>query len=79
MTRDQFIDTVDAGGDIMLDCRGKHFTICNWNDRPIDIAEQSTGENHSLYDTAEDLADQYLIDGIPIGKMLDQVRITFRS
>ena len=79
MTREQFIEAIESGGDIMFDCGDKHFTICYWSDSPIDVAEQITEENHRVFDKPDDLLKEYMVNGLPLGKQLDTVVITFQS
>ena len=45
LTREEFIEMIDTGGDIMFDCDGRSYTILYWADGGPDIAEQVTEDN----------------------------------
>ena len=76
MTREKMIDLIENGSDIMLDVAGEHLVIFTWIDDGIGIGRQNSDEPLSVYKTAEQLLDGYLISGLPISAMLDKVSIT---
>lgn len=78
MTRNEFVELIDAGNDIMFDCRGKHYAIVMTEFGP-DIAEQITCANRRAYKDGRDLLDDYLIDGVTLGNLASQCRVTFCS
>ena len=77
MTKNEFIDKIENGSDILLDVSGKHFTILTWCDDGIGIDEQHPNEKGMQYfDTPEELAEKFLVDGIPIGDISQDITIT---
>ena len=78
MTRNEFIELIDGGNDILFDCNGKHYAIVMTESGP-DIAEQSTCANRRAYKDGKELMDQYLIDGEALGTIVSQCVVTFCS
>ena len=78
LTRKEFIESVDIGNDVMFECFGKRFAVIMTDEGP-DIAEQETCANRQTFKNAEQLLDQYNIDGVPLTKALSQCRFTFIS
>ena len=77
MTKNEFIEKIENGSDIMFDVSGKHFTILTWPDEGTGIDEQNPNEKGMQYfDTAEELVEKFLIDGTPIGELADGITIT---
>ena len=77
MTRSEFIEMIDTGGDIMFDCDGKRYTIlCWWEDGPY-IAEQVTEANRAVFKDGEALVKGYMVNGKPLEDRIDQIKITF--
>lgn len=78
MTRNEFIEVVDAGNDVMFECSGKRFAIIMTDDGP-DIAEQETCANRQTFKNAAQLLDQYNIGGTPLANILARCKFTFVS
>ena len=78
LTRNEFIETVDTGNDVMFECSGKKFAIIMTDDGP-DIAEQETCANRQTFADAAQLLDQYNVNGVPLAKTLPQCKFTFVS
>lgn len=78
LTRNEFIETVDSGNDIMFECSGKRFAIVMTDNGP-DIAEQETCANRQTFADAAQLLDQYNINGVPLAQTLSQCKFTFVS
>lgn len=78
MTRNEFIEAVDAGNDVMFECSGKRFAIVMTDDGP-DIAEQETCAHRQTFENAVQLLDKYSINGVPLAKVLPQCEFTFVS
>ncbi len=77
MTKQEFAEKIENGRDIMFDVRGKHFTILTWTEKGINIGEQYPKEPKDQYfATPEELLENYLVDGIPLGELSDEVKIT---
>ena len=76
MTKEEFKDLIENGRDIMFDVSGKHYTILTWWDDGILIAEQNTENHKGVFSNEADLLDNYHIDGIPLGKLSEQIVIT---
>ncbi len=78
MTKLEFAELIDTSGDIMFDVKNKHFTICTWTNGGINIGEQYPEEpKDRAFTTSEELLDNYLVDGIPLGELSEEVNITF--
>ena len=78
MTQNEFIETVDAGNDVMFECLGKKFAIV-MTESGVDIAEQETCENRMVFEDAQRLLDNYKIAGKPLTSVLPQCHFTFIS
>lgn len=76
MTREKMIDLIENGSDIMLDVAGEHLVIFTWLDDGICIGRQNSDEPLSIYETAQNLIDEYKVSGLPISAQLDKVSIT---
>lgn len=77
MTKSEFAVLIEDGSDIMFDVAGKHFTILTWMDEGIGIGEQHKPDvpiQH--FSDAEDLLDNFEIDGIPFGDLANEIVIT---
>ncbi len=81
MTRNELVDLIENGGDIMFDCLDKHFTILTWTDQGIFIGEQITENQkkdiHEYFDSAEQLVAEFKVNGIHLYDLLDKINITF--
>ena len=78
MTRNEFIEVVDAGNDVMFECSGKRFAIIMTDDGP-DIAEQGTCANRQTFKNAVQLLDQHNVGGVPLANILARCKFTFVS
>ena len=77
MTKNEFINKVENGSDIMFDVVGRHFSIFTWMDEGIGIGEQFPHDDKMQYfDTAEALVENYEIGGKPLADLVNQVVIT---
>lgn len=77
MTKNEFINKIENGRDIMFDIVGRHFTILTWTDEGILIDEQYPNDNkEQCFETPEELVENYKIDGIPLAELTDKVVIT---
>lgn len=79
MTKAELIKKIYEGDDIMLDVGDRHFTIFTWTwaEKGINIGEQYPAEPKDQYfATPEELLDNYLIDGVPLGELSEKVVIT---
>ena len=77
-TRNEFIEVVDAGNDVMFECSGKRFAIIMTDDGP-DIAEQETCANRQTFENAVQLLDKYNVGGVPLANILARCKFTFVS
>ncbi|MGN1114311.1 MAG: hypothetical protein ACI4RC_04240 [Oscillospiraceae bacterium] len=81
MTRNELIDLIENGGDIMFDCLDKHYTILTWTDDGIFIGEQITENQkediHEYFDSAEHLVSNFKVNGVHLYDLLDKINITF--
>ena len=77
MTKDDFVEKIENGSDIMFSVSGKQFTILTWMDDGIAIGEQHPNDGDlQYYDTAEDLVERFMIDGKPLGAIASNIKIT---
>ena len=79
MTRDKFKTIIETSGDIMFDCLDKHYTILTWTDNGITIGEQNNDNDDMVFKSADDLINNYLINGKPLSDIIDNIVITFVS
>lgn len=78
MTRNELIERINIGCDIMFDCRDKRFAIA-MTQAGADIAEQTTGKNRAVFPDGASLVAGYCIDGIALADLMPQIKITFCS
>jgi hypothetical protein len=78
LTRNEFIEIVDFGNDVMFEYSEKKFAIVMTEDG-IDIAEQNTCANRQVFEDAAQLLARYKIDGIPLEKILQKCKFTYVS
>ena len=78
LTRNEFIEIVDAGNDVMFECSGKKFAVV-MTDAGADIAEQETCANRQVFEDAAQLLDRYKIDGVALANVLPRCKFTFIS
>lgn len=77
MTKNEFIDKIENGSDIMFDVADRHFSIFTWMDEGIGIGEQYPHDDKMQYfDSAEALVENYTVDGKPLSDLIDKVVIT---
>lgn len=77
MTRDDLIEKIECGSDIMFDVKEKHFTIITWADAGIYIDEQYPNDiRGETFESAEELVDHFMIDGNSLGELASEVVIT---
>ena len=77
MTRDEFVEHVENGADIMFDAFGKHYTVLGWNENGPLIAEQVTEDNEAVFPDGRALLENYKIDGRRLTDVWDDVQITY--
>lgn len=72
MTRDEWIRRVKYGTDIIFTVRGKRFTVFNWEQF---IIGEAYAEKDERYDTAEELVDQFMVNGKSLGELAGEIVI----
>ena len=77
LTREEFIEMIDTGGDIMFDCDGRSYTILCWADGGPFIVEQVTEKDQASFPDGEALVKGYIVNGKPLEERIAQIRITF--
>jgi len=75
MTRNELTTLVENGCDIMFDVGGKHYTILTWPEDGIVIGEQRSDYDVAFPDV-DSLLNGYLVNGIPLGELAEEVVIT---
>jgi hypothetical protein len=76
MTKNEFIEKIESGSDIMFDVSDRHFTIVTWLDEGIGIGEQYKNEPLKVYDTVEDLISKFKVDNKALEELCDKIVIT---
>lgn len=77
MTKNEFIEKIENGSDIMFDAAGKHFSIFTWMDEGIGIGEQYPHDgNMQYFDTAQALVEHFMIGNKPLSDYINTVVIT---
>lgn len=74
MTRIEFIDKIKNGSDIVFRLSGKNFTILTWCDDGIVISQWGE-EEMNVYQSPEELADKFMVNGVPIGEITKGIEI----
>ena len=69
---------IEFGSDIELSVRGKEYVILPWTQEGIVIGLRNT-DTDDVFQTADELFQEYLIDGIPFYQLVDEMEITFSS
>lgn len=65
---------IEFGSDIEFRYNNKDYTILPWTDKGIVIGPQNS-DNDSIYKTADELIDNYRIDGKPIKDIIENIEI----
>jgi len=76
MTKTELIDKIENGSDIMFDVENRHFTIFTWMDEGIGIGEQHRRDKMQYFTSANDLVENFKIDGSPLSSLAGKVVIT---
>ena len=76
MTRNELIEKIDNGSDIMFDVSGRHFTIVTWLDEGIGIGEQHKNEPLKVFETVEDLISKFKVGDKTLEMLSDKIVIT---
>ena len=76
MTREDLIWKIEHGDDIMFDVHGRHFTILTWYEEGINIGEQNKAQGGEFFQTAEELLNYFLVEGVPLKDMVTEIVIT---
>lgn len=72
MTRNELIRRVKYGTDIVFSVQGKCFTILNWEQY---IIAEAYAEEEKTYETAEELVDQFMVNGKSLGELAGEIVI----
>ncbi len=72
MTRNELIRRVKYGTDIVFNVREKCFTILNWESF---IIAEAYAEEEKTYETAEELVDQFMVNGKSLGELAGEIVI----
>ena len=77
MTRDDFIEKIENGRDILFEVAGKQFTILTWMDEGIGIGERNCPQKPIQYfSTAQELVDGFMIHDISLSSLIHTAKIT---
>lgn len=69
-------DLINGGADVEFSVNGRLYTILPWTDGGITIGPQESDED-MVFDDVDSLYDGFLIDGVPLRSMIDQIEIVF--
>lgn len=77
MTRNEFIDKIENGRDILFTVAGKGFTILTWPAEGIAIGDWSRpNEKPQFYQTAQELVDNFTVHDVPLKDLIHRLVIT---
>lgn len=76
MTKNELIEKIENGSDIMFDVSGRHFTIVTWLDEGIGIGEQNKNEPLKIFQTAEDLISNFMVGKKSLEGLCENIAIT---
>lgn len=76
MTRNEFRKKVEKGSDIEFEVNGIGCTICTWTENGISIGEWDRPETVSVYETVDEMIDNYIVRGVPLVDLMESVKIT---
>ena len=75
MTKEQFVEMIANGRDIMFTIGTQGFTILTWTIEGISICKWDD-DFHFYYETPEDVVESYIFDGLPLEESVDRIVIT---
>lgn len=78
MTKNEFIDMIDNGGDIEFSYGEQKYTILCWYEKGPLIGPQNVDDD-SVFKNGGDLVEHYLVNGIPLASILNDIEITFSN
>ncbi len=75
--KNEFAIKIENGRDIMFDVGNRHYTIVTWFGNGVSIGERGNSESSiTTYPDADTLLKEFLVDGKPLGDLIDGVVIT---
>lgn len=74
MNRSEMEKTIDIGHDVLFTLFGKKYAICPDDNGPS-IAECFTEQHEAFFHSGKELLDGYIIDGKPLGELLEHIVI----
>ena len=78
MAVNRFKELIETSGDIMFECDDKKFTICTWCEQGIMIGEQNSPvEDSKYFASADELINNFLVNGVPLAKQTDSIKVEF--
>ena len=76
MTKNELINLIENGSDILLKISGRSFWIFTWTEDGICITEEGKdGTGACYYGTASELVNYFKINNVPIGDLVEGIRI----
>lgn len=78
MTKREFIEMIDNGGDIEFSYAGQKYTILCWYEKGPLIGPQNIDDDRIFKDGA-DMVDNYSINGNSLASILNDIEITFSN
>ncbi len=76
MTKVEFIKKIENGSDIMFNVDKMPLVIFTWCENGIGIGEQHKDTPLSYFETANELVENYRVNGIPLADLCDKIVIT---
>ena len=75
MRNDEFIRKIDNASEMVFSVNGERFTVCDENEKGISIAQWNMPDTERYFSSAEDLINEYQIDGKPVKEWAESIRI----
>lgn len=60
---------------MVFSVNGERFTVCDENEKGISIAQWNMPDTERYFSSAEDLINEYQIDGKPVKEWAESIRI----
>lgn len=77
MTRNEFIEKIENGRDILFEVGGKKYAVFTWLEDGIGIGERERpGAEIRCFQSAQMLIDRFQVNGVPLSHLLSRLRIT---
>ena len=75
MRNDELVRKISNASEMVFSVNGKRFTVCDEEEKGFSIAQWNRPDTERYFASAEDLVNEYQIDGKPVKEWAESIRI----